>query len=122
MLSAKQLRSYSMSYPPMEMLGRTPTIQKKYECHMSDEKKKNCFIESIKSILACNKYHFVPNDFPYNTSPGIEHWVCWYSNSTEPDKFIHEIKEKNNIISYWKNNSNNMSIQEINHIHIFIQK
>jgi len=124
MLTVEKLCKYSMENPPMEMLGRSPCVQEKYDSFMCIQDNRYNFIANMKEKLhgSIRRYHFAPNDFPYHTSPDIEHWVCWYGKYTDPLSIIAEIKEKNNVITFWKNYSANMSIQEINHIHVFIQK
>ena len=122
MLTRDILREYTMENPPKVMLPRSPCVQQKYDAFICQSKNRSCFISDMRENLKCHPYYFVPNDFPYHTSPGIEHWVCWYGKYIEPASIIAEIKEKNNVITFWKNYSTNMSIQEINHIHVFIQK
>ena len=123
MLTYETLRNYSMNNPPMEMLGRAPDVQEKYDIFASTNQTRSSFISTIKEILQYKPYHFVPNNFPYHTVPNIYHWVCWYNQDKNPDKIIIELKKKYgiSIVTYWKNYSHNMSIREINHIHIFIK-
>lgn len=122
MLSRHELTQYSMDNPPMTMLGRSPEIQEKYDNFMRKGKNRTGFIASMKCRLQQEEFYFVQNDFPYHTTSNIEHWVCWYGKDTDPQKIVAQIREKNDIITYWKNHSRNMSIQEVNHIHVFIQK
>ena len=123
MLTSEALRNYSMANPPMKMLGRAPEVQEKYDSFAAKRQNRGSFVDTMKVTLQCKPFHFVPNDFPYYTAPNIEHWVCWYGTDVTPDEIIRKIQEKNHItiVTYWKNHSHNMSIQEINHIHIFIQ-
>ena len=122
MLTREVLTSYSMSNPPMEMLGRAPEVERRYINFVQQRQNRGNFISDMKTTLQCKPFHFVPNDFPYYTAPNIEHWVCWYGTNITPEEIVHQIQEKNDIsiVTYWKNHSHNMSIQEINHIHIFI--
>ena len=122
MLSFETLSKYSMECPPRIMLGRSMQVQSKYDTFMREDDNKCAFIEKIRIILNEKSFHFVKNDFPYHTVDGIEHWLCWYDNKTDINNIISLLKKKNNIITCWKNYSFNMSIQEINHIHVFIQK
>ena len=122
MLTREILRKYTMENPPRVMLSRSLCVQEKYDAFICQPKNRSSFIANMREKLKCFRYHFVPNDFPYHTEPGIEHWVCWYGKHIEPESIIAEIKEKNKVVTFWKNYSINMSIQEINHIHVFIQK
>ena len=122
MLSRHQLAQYTMDNPPMTMLGRSTEIQEKYDNFMSKGDNRSGFIDNMKCRLQKEEFHFVQNDFPYHTTSNIEHWVCWYGKETDPKKIVKDLSIKNNIITFWKNRSQNMSIQEVNHIHVFIQK
>ena len=123
MLTRETLKNYSMANPPMEMLGRAPEVQEKYDTFAAKRHNRGSFIDTMKAALHCKPFHFVPNDFPYNTSPNIEHWICWYGKDVTPCEIIEKLQKKNglSIVTYWKNHSHNMSIQEINHIHVFIE-
>ena len=120
MLTCQALQQFSLEKPPAVMLGRSPEVQSKYDKFMKEKTNRGGFIEKMKENLKGKKFHFVINDFPYHTVKGIEHWVCWYSSEEDPSKIIDELKEKYDVITCWKNLSHNMSIQEINHIHVFI--
>lgn len=122
MLTIAHLKQFSMESPPSEMLGRAPAVQEKYDSFMCKRENRGDFIATMKERIDRGVYYFTQNDFPYNTTADIEHWVCWYDNANDPSKIICDIQKKNNVITYWKNHSANMSIQEINHIHVFIQK
>lgn len=124
MLTHEALKNYSMANPPLEMLGRAPEVQEKYDRFAEKRKNRGSFIDTMKATLDCKPFHFVPNDFPYHTLPNIHHWVCWYGQDVSPDEIIAELTKNKDIsiITYWKNHSHNMSIQEINHIHVFIEK
>ena len=106
------------------MLHRAPEVQKKYDTFICKSNNRTGFIDTMKCQLKKKDYHFVQNDFPYHTTSNIEHWVCWYRKETDPQAIVGELTEKKgiDIITFWKNHSQNMSIQEINHIHVFIQK
>lgn len=106
------------------MLHRAPEVQKRYDTFICQSNNRAGFIDTMKCQLKKKDYHFVQNDFPYHTTSNIEHWVCWYRKETDPQAIVCELSEKKgiDIITFWKNHSQNMSIQEINHIHVFIQK
>ena len=122
MLTLAALTQYTMDSPPMTALPRSPEVQAKYDAFIEKGNNRSEFVNSMKCRLKKKRYYFTRNDFPYHTDNHIEHWVCWYEKETCPDEIVKEIEGKNHIITYWKNHSQNMSIQEINHIHIFIQK
>lgn len=122
MLSTSELKQYTMKNPPQHMLGRSPEIERKYTEFASRREGRGNFIDSIKCTLRTKPYHFVPNDFPYHTTSNIEHWVCWYGKDITPAEIIRRLREKNKIVTFWKNYSHNMSIKEVSHIHVFIEK
>lgn len=119
MLTCQTLKQFSMEKPPEIMLGRAPEVQLAYET-FSKKKGRGDFVTTMKKILEGKEFYFVKNDFPYHTVKGIEHWVCWYMDDKDPEKIIRELKHTNDVITYWKNLPQNRSIQEISHIHVFI--
>lgn len=119
MLTCQTLKQFSMEKPPEIMLGRAPEVQIAYET-FSKKKGRGDFVTTMKKILEGKEFYFVKNDFPYHTVKGIEHWVCWYMDDKDPEKIIRELKHTNDVITYWKNLPQNRSIQEISHIHVFI--
>ena len=120
MLTCQTLKQFSMEKPPEIMLGRSPEVQTAYETFSKEKKGRGSFVDTMKKNLEGKEYHFVKNDFPYQTVPGIEHWVCWYMDDKDPEKIIDELKSKVNVITCWKNLAQNCSILEISHIHVFI--
>ena len=119
MLTCQTLKQFSMEKPPEIMLGRAPEVQLAYET-FSKKRGRGDFVTTMKKILEGKEFYFVKNDFPYHTVKGIEHWVCWYMDDKDPEKIIRELKHTNDVITYWKNLPQNRSIQEISHIHVFI--
>ena len=119
MLTCQTLKQFSMEKPPEIMLGRAPEVQLAYET-FSKKKGRGDFVTTMKKILEGKEFYFVKNDFPYHTVKGIEHWVCWYMDDKDPEQIIRELKHTNDVITYWKNLPQNRSIQEISHIHVFI--
>ena len=80
------------------------------------------FKEVFKAInWKHNDYDIVYSHLPEHTG-NLKSLLLNGTNIT-PEEIVHQIQEKNDIsiVTYWKNHSHNMSIQEINHIHIFIQ-
>jgi hypothetical protein len=122
MLTTSSLSQYSMTSPPTKMLNRTPEVQSNYDSFMRTRQNSVSFIDTVKTTLQYKPFHFIPNDFPYHTSPGIEHKVCWYGTDTSVREILEELKKTNTIITCWKNYSYNRSIKEVNHIHVFIMK
>ena len=64
----------------------------------------------------------VPNDFPYYTQTGIEHWVLWKLGGECSDediqKAIEELKERfGDDIICWVNPPGLKSLPEIDHVH-----
>ena len=122
MLSRSDLQQYTMKNPPQHMLGRSLEVERKYEEFAAQTQCRGKFIDSIKCTLRDKPYHFVQNDFPYQTTTAIEHWVCWYGKDITPAEIIRRLREKNKIVTFWKNDPHNMSIKEVSHIHVFIEK
>ena len=120
MLTCADLKQYSMSCPPDYPLCRSARIQEKYDTFISNPENKKKFIEKITKMVNSSTYYFTENNFPYHTVRGIEHWVCWYKRDHDVDFIIDCLKEQYDIVTYWKNLPNNRSIQEINHLHVFI--
>ena len=70
-----------------------------------------------------------PNDFPYFTEPGIEHWVLWklYSKVSESDIVQAKqelMKQLGNVVDsiHWENPPHLKSLPDIDHVHILVQR
>lgn len=122
MLTCKALQKFSLEQPPDIMLGRAPDVQSAYDKFSQQKTNRGSFVSTMEKNLKGKKYYFVKNDFPYHTVDGIEHWVCWYKEDEEnkAKKIISDLKSKYNVITCWKNLPHNCSIQEICHIHVFL--
>ena len=102
-------------------LIRNDAIQKKYIIHKQN--KVGTFIKKIKNNS--NKYILIKNNFPYNVSKNIKHYVLWVNdNKTHiSNKIIKNELNKKNIsgrFCYGKNLTKHKSIPEIEHYHVFI--
>ncbi len=118
-LTEKILKQYSNKNPPTSALGRNEIIQKKYDEFKNNQNLTENFLKKIKIQIKENNYYLHENDFPYNVDNNIKHLLLWYVD----DNIINDIllNLKNKLITYWINNNDNKSIQEINHIHIFVK-
>lgn len=85
--------------------------------------KKQQLNKKVQSVL-------VPNDFPYYTQQGIEHWVLWKLNgSTITDDEIVDAKtdltsqlgDVKGII-HWENPPHLKSLPDIDHVHILVRR
>ena len=122
MLTREQLIKFNMENPPVKPLVRSCGVQSDYDSFINKSNNRTSFINEVKAVLSKCGYHFVPNDFPYHTTPNIEHWVCWYGRDTTPQEIIKKLGLSNSIITYWRNSAENRSIAEISHIHVFIER
>mmetsp|Transcript_8382 Transcript_8382/g.12125 ORF Transcript_8382/g.12125 Transcript_8382/m.12125 type:complete len:139 (+) Transcript_8382:202-618(+) len=66
-----------------------------------------------------------PNDFPYYTAEGIEHWCLWKLCADVEDEEIDQAKQElqemhGDIVSFlsWRNPPHLKSLPDIDHIHI----
>jgi hypothetical protein len=133
------LKNYSIDNPPLISLYRNYHIQDDYDNFRSSDKF-FIFIDNIKELLEEQVSVLQLNDFPYYTTNNIKHYILWINNKKNPDKldklFIkneinkyfdinidtkttQNIKKRENIITYWINTSQNSSIKDILHTHIF---
>eukprot|EP01113_Clastostelium_recurvatum_P042969 TRINITY_DN7034_c0_g1_i1.p1 TRINITY_DN7034_c0_g1~~TRINITY_DN7034_c0_g1_i1.p1 ORF type:complete len:181 (-),score=25.78 TRINITY_DN7034_c0_g1_i1:39-560(-) len=72
---------------------------------------------------------FVPNDFPYNTEEGIDHWLLW-SLTPIPDEEARAFLDAKLVDSdgkvlryvYFVNPVAVRSIKEVSHYHVFFKK
>lgn len=81
--------------------------------------------ESPKEVLSV----LLPNDFPYYTEDGIEHWVLWKLNGKLVDEDVEkaraDLEEKlGDVIDFihWENPPNLKSLPDIAHIHILVRR
>lgn len=71
----------------------------------------------------------VPNDFPYFTAPGIDHWVLWKLgakvNQEDIDQALETLQRQHNASSdilYWENPPHLKSLPGIDHIHLLAKQ
>ena len=121
MLYKKDIEIYSNKSPPLKPLGRSPYFQEQYDKYISKRENREYFIKKIKSKLSYVSFHLHINDYPYNTEKDIKHWLIWWD---EPIKIVDILENTfgERLITYWVNKTNNKSIREINHAHVFAFK
>jgi hypothetical protein len=71
----------------------------------------------------------LPNDFPYYTQTGIEHWVLWKLNGSITEEDIDEAKKDlrnrlGDIVGFihWENPPHLKSLPDIDHVHILARR
>lgn len=71
----------------------------------------------------------LPNDFPYFTEAGIEHWVLWklfeQIREADVDRAIADLREKLGDVQdtiCWENPPHLKSLPDINHVHILVRR
>ncbi len=125
--------------PPNHTLYRYPEIQMKYDNHKIKLKQNGTtpWENIITSYFSNNQnYCIIRNNFPYATSPGINHWCIWwknignlpqclyneysrnYVNKLLRTRFNESLKQGVDYI-YFENSPDNKSIPELRHIHVF---
>lgn len=84
---------------------------------------------STTSTSACPLTALVPNDFPYCTAPGIEHWVFWKVGASITDDEIAQAlqnlhddpKVRATATIHWENPPHLRSLPGIHHYHILVK-
>jgi hypothetical protein len=114
------LQKYNLSIV-VDKFPRKKEIEEKYMNDITKEQKLNY----IKQLLKTNDYHLVPNDYPYDISSNIQHYVFWYKNTYSLEDALtislsHFHKTSNEIIIF-VNDITNKSVLDINHYHIFVK-
>jgi len=114
------LQKYNLS-KVIDKFPRKIEIEEKYMNDMTKEQK----INYIKEILKINDYYLAPNDYPYDVSDNIKHYVFWYKNTYSLEDALNialsYFKKPHNDIIVFVNDINNRSILDINHYHIFVK-
>ena len=125
--------------PPEHILYRYPEIQMNYDNHKKKLKQNGItpWENIIKSYFKSKQnYCIIRNNFPYATSPGINHWCIWWRNISNLPNCLHNQYGRNYINKllqarfnkrlehgidyiYFENKADNKSIPELRHIHIF---
>ena len=127
MLTWNVLSQFNENNPPTYALGRTKEVEHKYtEFRQRIVDKYESVSHYLNETLFTNDEPFLikKNDFPYNTTEDIQHYILWI-NPHNDDYFTNEtVKNKLELFFkskyiFFKNNSNNQSIKSIQHYHIF---
>jgi hypothetical protein len=130
MLTWKVLSQFNENSPPILALGRTNEVEHKYtEFRQRIVGTYGSVSHYLNETLFTNDTPFVvnKNDFPYNTTEDIHHFILWinphndnyFTNETIKHKLELSFKSK---YIFFKNNSNNQSIKSIQHYHIFLRR
>ena len=71
----------------------------------------------------------VPNDFPYHTESGIEHWVLWKLhekvNQIDIDQAKEDLRQRlgdDVDLIHWENPPHLKSLPDIDHVHILVRR
>ena len=130
MITWKVLSQFNENSPPILALGRTNEVEHKYtEFRQRIVGTYGSVSHYLNRTLFTNDEPFVinKNDFPYNTTEDIHHYILWinphndnyFTNETIKHKLELSFKSK---YIFFKNNSNNQSIKSIQHYHIFLRR
>ena len=120
MLSISQLLKFNLENPPKVGLTRKVEIQSKYDIFLKNSENSKRFVKKVKEDIIGKRFLLLKNDFPYNVEGGIEHMVCWFTDSN-PKDIIQELKDKMDVVSCWRNTPTNCSIIAIKHLHVFVR-
>ena len=120
MLSIAQLQKFNLENPPKVGLSRKIDVQRKYDKFLENPENTKRFVEKVKEDIVGKKYLLLENNFPYYVEEGIEHRVCWFTDS-DPHEIIRELNTKMDVISCWRNIPANCSILAIKHLHVFVR-
>jgi hypothetical protein len=120
-LSASQLRMFSMTNPPQCVLPRSECVEYKYQNFRSNSDKLTNYVDKVNEMIGKHQYYFCENDFPYATEKGIKHMLCWFTTKTSKGFIIEEMRKKYDVITCWQNLPENRSVSSIEHIHVFIR-
>tara|TARA_Y100000590_G_scaffold470766_1_gene669739 strand:- start:23403 stop:23801 length:399 start_codon:yes stop_codon:yes gene_type:complete len=129
MLTWSVLSQFNENNPPTHALGRTSEVELKYsKFRHKILSKYDSVSQYLNKTLFTNDEDFIikKNDFPYNTTKDIHHYILWINPkndayfTNETIKYNLELFFKNKYI-FFKNNRDNMSIEAIKHYHIFLK-
>ena len=142
-ISWEFINQFSFHNPPEIVLLRSPEVQKKYILHSQELKRNNC---SVTSFLRNKffprgdkdvKFIITPNQFPYDTDVGINHYLIWFNPDLESCNWIgnfQKVKEivqefcrqenidEDNSCIFFQNLECMRSVKAIPHVHIFWKK
>ena len=99
-------------------LWRDINIQKKYNM---DKSKNNFsfFKKKIEYSINTNGYSLTKNNYPYNITNNIQHFIIW-TNFT-PLKIKNILDNKFNNYIFFKNIEKNKTIKDLEHYHVFTE-
>lgn len=99
-------------------LWRDINIQKKYNM---DKSKNNFsfFKKKIEYSINTNGYSLTKNNYPYNITNNIQHFIIW-TNFT-PLKIKNILDNKFNNYIFFKNLEKNKTIKDLEHYHVFTE-
>jgi len=109
----------------IQRLYRKPLIEDRYKKYL--KKKKDKILEKLskRNIYydVKNRFFITVNDFRYDIEDNVLDLIIWiYKDENEINDFLEKIFNKDKY--EWilrKNNEENQSIPEINHLHLFIR-
>ena len=120
MASWQYLQKYNLS-KVIDKFPRKTEIEEKYMNDMTKQQKLNY----IKQKLKTDDYYLIPNDYPYDLSEDINHYVFWCKETYSLEDVLKiallYFKKTSNEIIVLVNDITNKSVLDINHYHIFVK-
>ena len=120
MASWQYLQKYNLS-KVIDKFPRKTEIEEKYMNDMTKQQKLNY----IKQKLKTDDYYLIPNDYPYDLSEDINHYVFWCKETYSLEDVLKiallYFKKTSNEIIVFVNDITNKSVLDINHYHIFVK-
>ena len=120
MASWQYLQKYNLS-KVIDKFPRKTEIEEKYMNDMTKQQKLNY----IKQKLKTDDYYLIPNDYPYDLSEDIKHYVFWCKETYSLEDVLKiallYFKKTSNEIIVFVNDITNKSVLDINHYHIFVK-
>ena len=115
------LKQYSIDNPPNFNLGRKPEVQKVYDEFRLKRENRDKFLELVKDKLSTERFYLHLNDYPYDVEEPIQHWLLWWNKPLDINALTNLFFGEK-LVCFWVNLSENNSIPEINHAHVFAEK
>ena len=120
--------------PPDMPIFRNEKVQKEYDEFKKFIVENNIDINEYiyKKFLGELKMNFIENTFPYDVEDNCKHFVIWFDTKYYANLKLKEDEEiiidkivrnkfKDNQYVYFENVSNNKSVPDIKHFHVFIK-
>ena len=124
--SWEKYKSVHLSYPTIRF-PRSEIMAKYYLETVTSPESINK-INTIKERLATDeKWLILPNDYPYDTPMGVDHFLFWFTNRVmyTMEEALEIVKTHNNVgdrdVVIFCNTPENKSILDINHYHLLSQ-